>query len=76
MGSAVTRRMSTISSIIFANLPQKMYIDVITTMRVIVLRKYDLKKVVTELKEKWKRDIKTGDAGKDTESREQGSQSQ
>jgi hypothetical protein len=54
---------------IFANLPQKMYMDVITTMQVMGLQQYDLKKVSTELKEKWKRDIKTGDAGKDTESK-------
>ncbi len=36
-----------------------MYMDVITTMQVIGLQSYCLKKVVSKLKEKWKRDIKT-----------------
>jgi hypothetical protein len=43
--------------------------DVITTMRVIGLQKCDLRKVVTELKEKWKRDIKPGDTAKGTKSK-------
>jgi hypothetical protein len=43
---------------IFANLPQRLYMDVITTMRVIGLQSYGLEKVINELKEKWRRDIK------------------
>jgi hypothetical protein len=46
---------------IFANLPQKLYMDVVTTLRVMGLQKYELKKVSNELKEKWKRDIKSND---------------
>ncbi len=47
---------------IFANLPQKLYMDVATTLRVMGLQSYELKKVTNELKEKWKRDIKPQDA--------------
>jgi hypothetical protein len=46
---------------IFANLLQKMYMDVIITMRVISLQSYRLKKVMSKFKEKCKKDIKTGD---------------
>jgi hypothetical protein len=41
--------------------------DVITMMRVIGLQSYGLKKVVSELKEKWKRDIKPDVILKDPE---------
>jgi hypothetical protein len=53
---------------IFTNLPQKLYMDDVATMRLVIagLQKYGQKKVVSELKEKWKRDIKSGDDVKDT----------
>jgi hypothetical protein len=52
---------------IFANLPQNLYMDIIVTIRVIGLQKYGLEKVITELKEKWKDDIKIDYTGKLTE---------
>jgi hypothetical protein len=54
---------------IFANLPPKLYMDFIMTMRVMGLNNYNLKRVIVELKEKWKQDIKSKDGDKDTESK-------
>jgi hypothetical protein len=50
IGQAYKKNEYNLISHIFANLPQKLYMDIITTMRVIGLQSYDLKKSLLNLK--------------------------
>jgi hypothetical protein len=50
IGPAYKKNEYNLISHVFANLPQKLYMNAITTMRVIGLQSYDLKKVVIELR--------------------------